>query len=50
MWQNPQETAEWAVLTEEILNKKLHFLCSANNTLKGVLKMRVVKISENPKK
>ena len=27
MWQNPQETADLVILTEEILNGKLHFLC-----------------------
>ena len=26
MWPNPQETADMATLTEEILNGKLHFL------------------------
>ena len=28
MWPNPQETADLVTLTEEILNGKLHFLCS----------------------
>ena len=28
MWPNPQETVEMATFTEEILNRKLHFLCS----------------------
>ena len=28
MWPNPQETADLVTFTEEILNKKLHFLCS----------------------
>ena len=28
MWQNPQETANLVTFTEEILNGKLHFLCS----------------------
>ena len=28
MWPNPQETAALVVFTEEILNGKLHFLCS----------------------
>ena len=29
MWPNPQETADLVIFTEEILNGKLHFLCSA---------------------
>ena len=28
MWPNPQETADLITLTEEILDGKLHFLCS----------------------
>ena len=28
MWPNPQETADLAIFTEEILNEKLHFLYS----------------------
>ena len=28
MWPNPQETANLAIFTEEIHNRKLHFLCS----------------------
>ena len=28
MWQNPQENADLVTITEEILNGKLHFLCS----------------------
>ena len=28
MWPNPQETANLVTFTEEILNRKLHFLCS----------------------
>ena len=30
MWPNPQETADLVTFTEEILNGKLHFLCSVN--------------------
>ena len=30
---NPQETADLVTFTEEILNGKLHFLCSVVNTL-----------------
>ena len=28
MWPNPQKTADLVTFTEEILNWKLHFLCS----------------------
>ena len=28
MWPNPQETADLTTFTEEIINGKLHFLCS----------------------
>ena len=28
MWPNGQETADLLTFTEEILNRKLHFLCS----------------------
>ena len=30
MWPNPQFPADLAAFTEEFLNGKLHFLCSAN--------------------
>ena len=30
MWPNPQETTDLVTFTEEILNGKLHFLCSVN--------------------
>ena len=30
---NPQETANLVTFAEEILNGKLHFLCSANNSV-----------------
>ena len=29
MWPNPEETADLVTFIEEILNGKLHFLCSA---------------------
>ena len=29
MWTNPQETSDLVIFTKEILNVKLHFLCSA---------------------
>ena len=28
MWPNPQKTADLVTFTEDILNGKLHFLCS----------------------
>ena len=33
MWLNPQETADLVSFTEEILNGKLHFLCSDYTTI-----------------
>ena len=38
MWPNPEETADLVTFTEEILNGKLHFLCSVmikNESLKS---------------
>ena len=32
MWPNPQETADLVIFNEEILNVKLHFLCSESCT------------------
>ena len=32
MWPNPQETADFVPFTEEILNGKLHFMCSDSGT------------------
>ena len=31
MWPIPQKTADFVTFTEEILNEKLHFLCSMND-------------------
>ena len=31
MWPNPQETEDLVTFTEEMLNGKLHFLCSVND-------------------
>ena len=31
MWPNPQETADMLTFSEEIFNRRLHFLCSAIN-------------------
>ena len=33
MWPNPQVTADLVTFTEEILNRKLHFLCSDKNAM-----------------
>ena len=35
MWPNPQETADLVTFTEEILNGKLHFLCSGYSSSTG---------------
>ena len=35
MWPNPQETTDLVTFTEETLNEKFYFLCSAVNQLKG---------------
>ena len=42
MWPNPQVPADLVTFTEEILNEKLHFLCSVvrvhiDGTLKSIL-------------
>ena len=41
MWPNPQETADLVTFTKEILNGKLHFLCSD---------LGAISQSERPKK
>ena len=33
MWPNPQEAVDFVTFTEEILNGKLHFSCSANSRI-----------------
>ena len=38
MWPNPQEPAALATFTEEILNRKLHFLYSAAKHLRTLWK------------
>ena len=43
MWPNPQETANLLAFTEEILNGKLHFLCSLNS----IYHKKLVKANEN---
>ena len=37
MWPNAQETADLVIFTEEILNGKLHFLCSAVTVILKVM-------------
>ena len=37
MWPNPQETADLVTFTEEILNGKLHFLCSFSLMFPSIL-------------
>ena len=41
MWPNPQETADLVTFTEEILNGKLHFLCSDRSCM-PVLKFKLM--------
>ena len=41
MWQNPQETADLVTFTEEILNGKLHFLCSVKDELSVTFKLNL---------
>ena len=45
MWPKPQETADLVTFTEEILNGKVHFLCSA---VWLVVKGNCVKTTRNP--
>ena len=33
MWSNTQETADLVTVTEEIINGKLHFLCSEEDKI-----------------
>ena len=33
MWPNPQIPADMVTFTEEILNRKFHFLCSGRDTI-----------------
>ena len=43
MWRIPQKIADFVTFTEEILNGKLHFLCSV------YLPIRVMEIKANDK-
>ena len=53
MWPNPQETADLVTFTEEIINGKLHFLCSVikltkickENQMWNVLYIRVYDVT-----
>ena len=44
MWPSSQETADLVTFTEEILNEKLHFLCSVRFTF-SVVKLCDTKMS-----
>ena len=35
MWLNPQISADLVSFTKEILNEKLHFLCSENTSIQS---------------
>ena len=39
MGRNPQQTADLATFTEEILNRKLHFLCSEWTVLRMLINL-----------
>ena len=39
MWPNPQFPADLVIITEEIFNEKLHFLCSGGSTIAEKSKM-----------
>ena len=41
MWPNPQFSADLATFTEEMLNGKLHFLCSVIYIKKGLSNIEV---------
>ena len=49
MWPNPQETADLVMFTEEILNGKLHFLCSVAFGKKGHLVYDFLRTQNYPK-
>ena len=45
---NPQETADLVTFTEEILNGKLHFLCSeVNEIISNVFSRRKISLNKN---
>ena len=47
MWPNLQETADLVTFTEEILNGKLHFLCSVSqNDHTGQIKTTYIQLKE----
>ena len=50
MWPNPQQTPDLVTFTEEILNGKLHFLCSVCYTDRNIiveeLKLQAVRINK----
>ena len=49
MWSNQQETADLVTFTEEVLNRKLCFLCSGHNCLKKVIFQNSRKSFKNAK-
>ena len=42
MWPNPQETAALVTFTEEILNGKLHFLCTDLKKLQILIQSNII--------
>ena len=45
MWPNPQFPADLVTFTEEILNGKIHFLCSAltkKSFVKNIMRSKVI--------
>ena len=51
MWPSPQETVNLVTFTEEILNEKLHFLCSNTKAKNGEkFKIAIVTKTHNFKK
>ena len=55
MWPNPQFPADLVLFTEEILNEKLHFLCSIATALlklneqnfeKGIIVTKILEVFE----
>ena len=49
MWPNQQETEDLVTFTEEVLNRKLYFLCSGHNCLKKSFFKTQGKASKMPK-
>ena len=47
MLTNPQETADLVKFTDEILNGKLHLLCSVKTIIKYRFQLSIIAIKEN---